>query len=63
MLILKSQKDCGNYEKGIEKAIELYGEKFVEKNKCILVNNENLQNIFLRILEEIKDYKPLFNTS
>lgn len=64
ILILKCQKDCGSYEEGIEKAIELYGEKFVEKNKCILVNNKNIKKIlFEDILGRIKDYKPLFNTS
>lgn len=64
MLILKCQKDYGSYEEGIEKAIELYEEKFVEKNKCILVNNENIKKtLFEDILGRIKDYKPLFNTS
>ena len=60
-LFLTLQKNCKGYEAGKEKAIELYGENFVKKNNCILVNNENLQFILLKFLEEIKDYTPLFN--
>ena len=64
ILILKYQKDCGSYKEGLKKAIELYGEKFVEKNKCILVDNENINKIlFEDVLGKIEDYTPLFNTS
>ena len=63
MSILNCQEECGSYEKGIEEATKIYGEKFVERNKCILVYNEKLPFILFEFLEEIRNYKPLFNTS
>ena len=47
----------------IEEATKLYDEKFVEKNKCILVYNNKLPFILFEFLEETRNYKPLFNTS
>ncbi|WP_372519683.1 hypothetical protein [Candidatus Ruminimicrobiellum ovillum] len=59
--ILKCQKDCGSYKEGIQKAIKYYGENFVENHKCVLVNDTKLQFILLKLLEELKEYKPLFD--
>lgn len=61
ILFLTLQNNYNGYNAGKEKAIELYGENFVKKNNCVLVNNENLQCILIKFLEELKDYKPLFN--
>ena len=63
MSILNCQEKYGSYEKGIEEATKLYDEKFVEKNKCILVYNKKLPFILFEFLEETRNYKPLFNTS
>ena len=63
MAIFRAQEKYDNYDNAIKNIKENYGEKFLKTHNCIRVEKKELQFIILKLLEELKDYTPLFNSS